>query len=61
MADLTLAQIEHLSQRLTHKLKNLDDLISQAWLEHELARESLRQLIKMYYEWLGKEGIQHEY
>ena len=35
--------------------------MSQAWLEHELARDLLRQLLKIYYEWVGKEGLEHEY
>ncbi len=48
MADHKIAQIEHLSQRLSHKLKRINDLISEAWLEHELARESLRQLFNAY-------------
>lgn len=48
MAKLTLAHIEHLSQHLSDRYKTLNDLMSQAWLDHELARETLRRLIKAH-------------
>jgi len=59
MANANLAHFEQLSQRLTDKFKSIEDLMTHAWLEHELARESLRQLLKAYYEWLGKEGLEY--
>jgi len=60
MAETTLAQIELISQQLSARYKCIEDLMSQAWLEHELARESLRHLCKTYNQWLAKEGIEHE-
>jgi len=35
--------------------------MNEAWLEHELIRESLRHLLTTYYKFLGEEGIAHEY
>jgi len=59
MAIENIAHFEQLSQRLSSKFKLIEDLMTQAWLEHELARESFRQLYKAYYEWLGKEGLEY--
>jgi hypothetical protein len=61
MTKSTIAQVELLSQQLTRRFKIMNDLMSQAWLEHELAREAFRQLLTTYYKFLGKEGIDHEY
>ena len=60
MANNNLAQLEHLSQQLTRRFMHLEDLLSQAWLEHELVRGDLRDLFVVYYRWLGEEGIKHE-
>ncbi len=60
MADNNVAQLERLSQQLTRRFRHLEDLMSQAWLEHELLRGDLRDLVKGYYRWLGEEGIEHE-
>ena len=60
MAEITVAHFEQLSQRLSSKFKLIEDLMTQAWLEHELARESFRQLYKTYHEWLGKEGLEYK-
>ena len=60
MANNNLAQLEHLSQQLTRRFMHLEDLLSQAWLEHELVRGNLRDLFVVYYRWLGEEGIKHE-
>ena len=60
MANTNLTQLEHLFQRLTHRFKHLEDLISQAWLEHELIRGSLRDISIVYYRWLAEEGVDHE-
>lgn len=61
MTKSTIAQVELLSQQLTRRFKTMHDLMSQVWLEHELARESFRQLVTTYYKFLGEEGIDHEY
>lgn len=60
MAHNNVAQLEYLSQQLTRRFKHLEDLMSQAWLEHELIRGSLRDIFTVYYRWLGEEGIDHE-
>jgi hypothetical protein len=48
MVKKNVAQIEHLSQQLSNQLKGLNDLLSQSWVDHELARETLRNLIKAW-------------
>ncbi len=60
MTKNNVAQLEHLSQQLTQRFTRLDDLINQAWLEHELVRGALRDFFKVYYGWLGEEGVEHE-
>ena len=60
MAKATIAQLEHFSQQLTNRFKTTDDLMSQAWLEHELARDALRHLLQTYYQWLSEQGIEYE-
>lgn len=60
MANDTIAQLEYLSQQLTKRFRDLEDLMTQAWLEHELIRGSLRDFFTVYYRWLGEEGITHE-
>ncbi|OJW51798.1 MAG: hypothetical protein BGO67_07085 [Alphaproteobacteria bacterium 41-28] len=60
MAENNVAQLERISQQLTRRFRHLEDLMSQAWLEHELLRGDLRDLFKVYYRWLGEEGIEHE-
>jgi len=60
MAIENIAHFERLSQRLSEKFRLIEDLMTQAWLEHELARESFRQLYKTYHEWLGKEGLEYK-
>ena len=55
----TLAQLEHISQQITQRLRHLDHLIDEAWLEHELLRGSLRDFLKTYHLLLGKEGISY--
>lgn len=60
MDKTTIAQLELLSQQLTNRFKRTEDLLSQAWLEHELARDALRHLLKTYYQWLGKQEIEYE-
>ena len=37
----------------------MNDLMSQVWLEHELARDAFRQLLTTYYKVLAEEGITH--
>lgn len=60
MAKTNVAQLELLSQQLTDRFKRTEDLMSQAWLEHELTRDALRHLLKTYYQWLGEQGIEYE-
>lgn len=60
MADDNLAQLERLSQQLTRRFKHLEDLMSQAWIEHELIRGDLRNLVTAYYCYLAKEGIEYK-
>ena len=61
MTKTTVAQVELLSQQLTRRFKTMNDLMSQAWLEHELARDTFRQLLTAHYKFLGEEGIAYEY
>ena len=61
MTETTVAQIELLSQQLTNRFKKTNELMNEAWLEHELIRESLRHLLTTYYQFLGEEGIAHGY
>lgn len=61
MTKTTIAQVELLSQQLTNRFKTMNDLMSQVWLEHELARDAFRQLLTTYYKVLAEEGIAHEY
>ena len=61
MASNTIAQLEHLSQQISNRLRKLDQLIADAWIEHELLRGSLREFTKTYYLLLSKEGIAYSY
>lgn len=56
MTATTVAQVELLSQQLTNRFKKANDLMNEAWLEHELARDSFRQLLVAYYKVLGEGG-----
>lgn len=53
MTETTVAQIELLSQQLTNRFKKTNELMNEAWLEHELIRESLRHLLTTYYKVFG--------
>lgn len=61
MTDQRVAQVEHFAQQLSKKLRKIDELINEAWLEHELARDTFRQLLIAHYKFMGHEGIPHEY
>ena len=61
MTASTVAQVELLSQQLSKRLKKIDVLMNEAWLEQELARDTFRQLLVAHYKFLGEEGIAHEY
>ncbi len=61
MTDSNVAQVELLSQQLTRRFKKMTDLMNEVWLEHELARDTFRQLLVAHYKVLGHEGIPHEY
>ncbi|OJW49956.1 MAG: hypothetical protein BGO67_11450 [Alphaproteobacteria bacterium 41-28] len=52
MAKMTIAQLELLSQQLSHELETVKHLTSKAWIELGLARDTLRSLSLTYDEWL---------
>jgi len=60
MAKIDLAHILRLSQQLTYKLNDVNHLISKAWLDLELARETLRNLSASYDQWLAEKNIDRE-
>lgn len=60
MAKNSVTQLEHLTQQLSRRFKRLEVHMSDSWIEHELIRGDLRDLFKVYYSWLGEEGIEHE-
>ena len=60
MATHNLIRLERSAQHLTRRFKRLDDLMDEAWLEHELIRGDLRDMFAAYYCWLGEEGVDHE-
>jgi hypothetical protein len=56
MGKTTVAQIELLSQQLSHELDTVKHLTTKAWIELGLARDTIRSLSLTYDEWLkGKE------
>lgn len=59
MTATTVLQIEHHSQQLTKRLRKIEDLMSQLWVEHEMAREAFRALLKEHRLFLSKEGIEY--
>jgi hypothetical protein len=61
MTNERVAQVELLAQQLSKKLRKIDELMNEAWLEHELARDTFRQLLIAHYKFMGHEGIAHEY
>lgn len=61
MTNDRVTQVELLAQQLSKRLKKIDVLMDEAWLEHELARDTFRQLLMAHYKFLGHEGIPHEY
>ena len=60
MARLTLAQVEYLSQHLTNQFKDVKHFTSKAFLELEMARKTLNDLLATYDQWVNEEGIDHE-
>ena len=52
MAKMTIAQLELLSQQLSHELETVKHLTSKAWIELGLARDTLRSLSLTYDKWL---------
>ncbi|OJW52556.1 MAG: hypothetical protein BGO67_06370 [Alphaproteobacteria bacterium 41-28] len=60
MTKLTIAQLEHLSQQLSHELDTVKHLPSKAWIELGLARDTLRSLTFTYDEWLKERGLEGE-
>ena len=61
MTNERVPQVELLAQQLSKKLRKIDELMNEAWLEHELVRDTFRQLLVAHYKFLGEEGIAHEY
>lgn len=61
MTNERVAQVELLAQQLSKKLRKIDELMNEAWLEHELVRDIFRQLLVAHYKFMGHEGIPHEY
>ena len=61
MTDQRVAQVELLAQQLSKRLRKIDELMNEVWVEHELARDTFRQLLIAHYKFLAHEGIPHEY
>ena len=57
MADLKLAQLEHISQLLIFQLKNVNKHLGKAWYELEVARSDLRELMKLHEDWEKERGF----
>ena len=57
MTEPSLAQVLRLIQQLTYQFNDVNHHISKAWLELELARETLRNLMTTYDEWLKDKGF----
>ena len=51
MTDEKLAHLESISQLLIFQIKNINQLMAKAWVELELARSDLRELMAIYAEW----------
>ncbi|OJW51761.1 MAG: hypothetical protein BGO67_05445 [Alphaproteobacteria bacterium 41-28] len=60
MARMTIAQLELLSQQLSHELETVKHLTSKAWIELGLARDTLRSLSLTYDEWLKEKELNRE-
>ena len=60
MAKMTIAQLELLSQQLSHELETVKHLTSKAWIELGLARDTLRSLSLTYDEWLKEKELNRE-
>lgn len=52
MTNYKLAYVEHISQLLIKKIKNLNHLVANSWYELELVRQDVREITKNYEEWL---------
>lgn len=60
MTEQKIAQLEHISQLLIFQIKNVHKLIGKAWLELELARSDLRELMEVHEEWEKEKGLNQE-
>ena len=60
MARLTLAQVEYLSQDLTHHFKDFKCQIFKASLELEKTQKILKSLVETYEQWLREDLLNHE-
>ncbi|MBA3813882.1 MAG: hypothetical protein H0X26_05265 [Alphaproteobacteria bacterium] len=54
MTNMKLAYIEHISQLLIKKIKNVNHLVANSWYELELVRQDVREITKAYEEWLAE-------
>ena len=50
MAKVTISQIAHLSQELSSNFKELNNLMSKAWLQHELVKSQMDDITSFYKE-----------
>ncbi len=57
MTKMTIAQLEYLSQQLSHELDTVKHLTSKAWVELGLARDTLRSLSLTYDDWLKEKEL----
>ncbi|EKE10208.1 MAG: hypothetical protein ACD_16C00067G0004 [uncultured bacterium] len=60
MAYSKIAHILRLSQQLTFQFNEVNHRISKAWLELELARETLRNILMLHDEWLKEKELNQE-
>ena len=50
MAKITISQIADLSQELSINFKELNNLTSKAWLQHELVKSQMEEITTFYKE-----------
>lgn len=50
MAKVTISQIAHLSQELSINFKELNNLVSKSWVQHELVKSQMEEITEFYKE-----------
>jgi len=50
MAKVTISQIADLSQELSINFKELNNLMSKSWLQHELVKSQMEEITEFYKE-----------